>query len=756
MTEGEGTGPRILLRRLREIMAAGGSAEARLNEVTRAIAANLVAEVCSVYLRRAGEILELFATHGLRREAVHATRLRFGEGLVGDIAAHARPLSLADAQDHPHFAYRPETGEEAFHSFLGVPVLRAGSVVGVLAVQNRSPRAYAEDEVEALQTIAMVLAELVTSGQLVAADELLETEGNVTLPQRLEGTPLSDGLAHGDAVIHDPPVEVHALIADDPERETQRLEQALLDLSAAIDGMLAGLAARGGVEDRAILETYRMFAQDRGWRERIGEAIRGGLTADAAVQRVQLETRARMAQMREPFFRERLHDFEDLSNRLLRHLAGRGGLDPKNLPENAVLVARSLGPAELLDYDAANLKAVLLEEGSQTEHSVVVARSLGVPMIGRLGESIKKVRAGDPVIVDGRHGVAFLRPAEDVFAQYDENLAARNERRAEYVAQRSEAAITRDGVRIRLDMNAGLLLDMPHLEDSGAEGIGLFRTELQFMVQPEFPDVRTQIEIYSRILDEAGDKPVLFRTLDIGGDKILPYQDGPLEREENPAMGWRAIRVGLDRPALLRTQLRALLYAASGRHLGVMFPMVAEVPELRAARRILDLEIERLARRNVAPPARLEVGIMLEVPALFWQLENLLPLVDFVSIGSNDLIQFLFAADRSSPRLSERYDVMAPGFLRLLRTLVEACGEAGVQVSLCGEMAGRPLDAMALVGVGLRALSVAPSAVGAVKRMIRSLDCGQLTAYMNRLYDAGDHSIRDNLKNFAQDHHFLV
>ena len=753
MTEGEGTGPRILLRRLREIMAAGGSAEARLNEVTRAIAANLVAEVCSVYLRRAGEILELFATHGLRREAVHATRLRFGEGLVGDIAAHARPLSLADAQDHPHFAYRPETGEEAFHSFLGVPVLRAGSVVGVLAVQNRSPRAYAEDEVEALQTIAMVLAELVTSGQLVAADELLETEGNVTLPQRLEGTPLSDGLAHGDAVIHDPPVEVHALIADDPERETQRLEQALLDLSAAIDGMLAGLAARGGVEDRAILETYRMFAQDRGWRERIGEAIRGGLTADAAVQRVQLETRARMAQMREPFFRERLHDFEDLSNRLLRHLAGRGGLDPKNLPENAVLVARSLGPAELLDYDAANLKAVLLEEGSQTEHSVVVARSLGVPMIGRLGESIKKVRAGDPVIVDGRHGVAFLRPAEDVFAQYDENLAARNERRAEYVAQRSEAAITRDGVRIRLDMNAGLLLDMPHLEDSGAEGIGLFRTELQFMVQPEFPDVRTQIEIYSRILDEAGDKPVLFRTLDIGGDKILPYQDGPLEREENPAMGWRAIRVGLDRPALLRTQLRALLYAASGRHLGVMFPMV---PELRAARRILDLEIERLARRNVAPPARLEVGIMLEVPALFWQLENLLPLVDFVSIGSNDLIQFLFAADRSSPRLSERYDVMAPGFLRLLRTLVEACGEAGVQVSLCGEMAGRPLDAMALVGVGLRALSVAPSAVGAVKRMIRSLDCGQLTAYMNRLYDAGDHSIRDNLKNFAQDHHFLV
>ncbi|HJN03929.1 MAG TPA: putative PEP-binding protein, partial [Alphaproteobacteria bacterium] len=417
---------------------------------------------------------------------------------------------------------------------------------------------------------------------------------------------------------------------------------------------------------------------------------------------------------------------------------------------------RSLGPAELLDYDAANLKAVLLEEGSQTEHSVVVARSLGVPMIGRLGESIKKVRAGDLVIVDGRHGVAFLRPAEDVFAQYDENLAARNERRAEYVAQRSEAAITRDGVRIRLDMNAGLLLDMPHLEDSGAEGIGLFRTELQFMVQPEFPDVRTQIEIYSRILDEAGDKPVLFRTLDIGGDKILPYQDGPLEREENPAMGWRAIRVGLDRPALLRTQLRALLYAASGRHLGVMFPMVAEVPELRAARRILDLEIERLARRNVAPPARLEVGIMLEVPALFWQLENLLPLVDFVSIGSNDLIQFLFAADRSSPRLSERYDVMAPGFLRLLRTLVEACGEAGVQVSLCGEMAGRPLDAMALVGVGLRALSVAPSAVGAVKRMIRSLDCGQLTAYMNRLYDAGDHSIRDNLKNFAQDHHFLV
>jgi phosphotransferase system, enzyme I, PtsP len=749
------TGSRRLLRRLRDIMAGSGSAQQRLDKIVQVIAADMVAEVCSAYIMRAGEVLELFATEGLRREAVHNTRLRVGEGLVGVIAATARPLALADAQSHPDFAYRPETGEEIYHSLMGVPILRGGRVLGVLVVQNRTLRNYTEDEVEALQTIAMVLAELAASGELVEPGELAPSDGIALLPLRLEGTRLNAGLALGAAVLHEPRIVVHQIVAEDSDAELLRLRKAVSEMQSAIDDLLAASDVADGGEHRDILETYRMFAADRGWLARIREAVRSGLTAEAAVQKVQDDNRARMNQISDPYLRERLLDLEDLANRLQQHLTGAAkGPVAAELPDEFILIARSMGPAELLDYDRRRLKGLVLEEGSPTAHVAIVARALDIPVVGRVKDVLAKVEAGDLVVADGDHAQVFIRPGEDIQEAIAGNIQMRLAQREKYAEIRLAPADTLDGVSVALHLNAGLLIDLPHLDETGAAGIGLYRTEIPFMVQDSFPDVDQQAELYARILDYAGDRPVTFRTLDIGGDKVLPYL--PESEEENPAMGWRAIRIAIDRPAMLRQQIRALLRAASGRRLRIKFPMVAEVAEFAAARSVLGVELRRAAARGLAPPTEIKIGVMLEVPALLWQLPALLPEVDFVAVGSNDLLQFLFAADRGNARLAGRYDPLAPAVLALFRTLVRECSRHKVPLSLCGEMAGSSLEAMALLGVGFRTLSMAPSSIGPVKTMIRSLELAPLEAFLATLETAPDHSLRDKLTAFARDHDVII
>jgi phosphotransferase system enzyme I (PtsP) len=749
------TGSRRLLRRLRDIMAGSGSAQERLDKIVGLIAADMVAEVCSAYIMRAGEVLELFATEGLRREAVHRTRLRVGEGLVGVVAATARPLALADAQSHPDFAYRPETGEEIYHSLMGVPILRGGRVLGVVVVQNRTQRHYTEDEVEALQTIAMVLAELAASGELIEPGELAPGDGIAVLPVRLDGVRLNPGLAIGAAVLHETRIVIHQVVAEDPDVELERLRKAVAEMQSAIDDLLAASDVAGGGEHRDVLETYRMFAADRGWLSRMREAVRGGLTAEAAVQRVQDENRARMNQVTDPYLRERLLDLEDLANRLLQHITGKSvTAAAASHPDEFILIARSMGPAELLDYDRRGLKGLVLEEGSPTAHVAIVARALDIPVVGRVKDILSKVEPGDLIVADGDNAQVFIRPGEDIQQAIEANMRMRLARMETYAAIREAPAVTLDGIEVALQLNAGLLIDLPHLDESGAAGIGLYRTEIPFMVRDDFPNVDEQAGLYNRILDHAGARPVTFRTLDIGGDKVLPYL--PESEEENPAMGWRAIRIALDRPAMLRQQLRALLRAAAGRRLQIMFPMVAEVAEFAAAREVLEVEIKRAASRCLTPPSEIKVGVMLEVPALLWQLPALLPAVDFVSVGSNDLCQFLFACDRGNPRLAGRYDALSPTMLTLLRELVRQCDAHRVPLSLCGEMAGHPLDAMALIGLGFRSLSMTSSAVGPVKAMVRSLHIAPLEQFLTSLAKAADHSVRGKLSAFARDHGVII
>jgi len=736
-------------------MAGGGKAQERLDKIVTIVAADMVAEVCSVYVMRPGEVLELFANKGFKPEAVHKTRLRVGEGLVGDIAAHARPLALAEAQSHPNFAYRPETGEEIYHSLMGVPVLRGGRVLGVLVVQNRTPRHYTEEEVETLETIATVLAELVASGELVAREELEPTEGIAVLPVRLEGVVLNGGLALGQAVLHETRIMLKQMVAEDPRRELERLRDAVATMQSALDDMLASSDLADGGEHRDILETYRMFAEDRGWLGRIAEIINSGLTAEAAVQKVKDDMRARLDQVVDPYLRERVLDLEDLGNRLIKHLMGdTAATAGEPLPDDVILVARDMGPAELLDYDRKRLRGLVLEEGSATSHVAIVARAIDIPVVGRVNNLFRRVEPRDTLIIDGDNGTIFVRPGEDIRQHFLDGMRARSQRKAMFAATRDLPAVTRDGVAISLNINAGLLIDVPHLHDSGADGIGLYRTEIPFMVRSEFPDVAAQIDIYRKVLNLAGDKPVVFRTLDVGGDKVLPYWRG--DDEENPAMGWRAIRIGLDRPIMLRQQLRALIRAAADRPLHVMFPMISEVAEFVAARRVLDLEIKRIRAAGKPVPSEVKVGAMFEVPALAWQLKELLSRVDFLSVGSNDLRQFLFASDRSSPRIADRYDTLSPAMLGILELLVRECAAAGKPLSLCGEMAGQPVDAMALIGLGFRTLSMAPPAVGPVKTMIRSLDLARLQTYLTGVRGTAAGSLRGRLRAFARDHNVAL
>ena len=739
-----------MLKRLRDVMAGPGSAQERLEQVVTVIAADMVAEVCSVYIRRAGELLELFATEGLNPEAVHRTRLRIGEGLVGDIAAHARPLALADAQAHPQFAYRPETGEEVYASLMGVPILRSGKVLGVLVVQNRTRRQYTEEETEHLETIAMVLAELVATGELIKPAEMLSTEGNAMLPSRLEGVKINGGLAIGQAVLHQRQVVIRRVVAEDAEEELLRFRTALSGMQSAIDRMIDAVdsdVAAG--EHRDILESYRMFAEDRGWIGRIAEAIRTGLTAEAAVQKVQNDTRARMSQITDPYLRERLLDLDDLAMRLLQHLSGDVDLLVDLPPTDMVLIARSMGPAELLDYDRASLRALVLEEGSITSHVAIVARALDIPVVGRVSGIVTRVEVGDQIVVDGDNGLVMVRPGEDVLEHFAAAMGARRQQKESYAALRDLPARTKDGVDVALLLNAGMLADLTHVEEAGAAGIGLYRTEIPFMIRSAYPDLQSQVEIYSRALERAGDRPVVFRTLDVGGDKRLPYFS--YDDDENPAMGWRAMRISIDRPAMLRQQLRAMIRAAAGRPLSVMFPMVAEVAEIDVARAVLELEIAREAAAGRPLPQPLSMGVMIEVPSLFWQLDQILRRVDFLSVGSNDLLQFFFASDRGSPLLADRYDCLSPAMLSFLRGILEKADAAGKPITVCGEMAGQPLDAMALMALGFRRLSMNPAGIGPVKSMVRSLDLAQAQEYILTLLHLPDHSLRRKLRSFAKD-----
>lgn len=742
--------PLLFLRKIRDVMSRPDSAQERLDELVKVIASEFLSEVCSMYVLRAGEVLELFASEGLNAESVHSTRLQVGEGLVGEIALTREPLNLSHADQHPKFVYRPETGEEKFQSFVGVPILRAEQVAGVLVVQSREAQSYTSEQIELLQTVAMVLAELIGSGEVIDPAEVKRGGSKGLLSLHLTGSRLAPGLAQMPAVLHRPRVDIASYVAESPSSEKTRLQTAFTALQAQIDDVIRKAQFKEGEAQREIFEAYRLFAQDKGWVQRIVQAIDLGLTAEAAVQRVQEQLQARMSQLSSEYLRERARDMEQISNRLLQHLAGKGSKAASNLPDEFIVVAQDIGPVELLEYGRKHVKGLVLEEGSPTSHIIIIARAMEIPVVGKIRNAMTMVQEGDPLIVDGDHGEVYIRPTYDVEQAIAEHVAQYREKAAYYETLRDEPSVTRDGVRVGLNINAGLFVDVKRVQERDIDGIGLYRTELPYMLSAHFPDIESQRKTYAKVIRQSGGKKVVFRTFDVGGDKPLPYFNIP--QEENPAMGWRATRIGLDRPAILLRQCRALIAAAPGKRLDVMFPFIAEVAEFDEAKALFEREMAHARASGQTLPSEVRIGAMVEVPSILWQIPELAKKADFLSIGSNDLMQFLFASDRGNPNLADRYDLLSPAALRVFRQIAQDCAREGVEVSFCGELARKPLEAMALIGVGLRNLSLSTSGLGPVKAMVRSLDLAQLGEYMEYICSLPDRNVRARLTHYARDH----
>ncbi|WP_152433776.1 phosphoenolpyruvate--protein phosphotransferase [Erythrobacter sp. THAF29] len=743
---------RQILTRLHEVMASRMHAQGKLDRVVEIVGESLASEVCSIYLLREG-MLELYATRGLNQSAVHVTRMAIGEGLTGTIAANVETLNLAEAKAHPDFQYRPETGEEKFHSFAGVPIVYRERAIGVLCVQHVEPRRYEDVEIEALQTTAMVLSELIANAELVDEEEALGLTDRDTGPQTVKGLTLVKGLAMGQAVYHQPRVQITQVVAEDIEAERQRVYRAFDRMREQIDGLAQHAEFGVGGEHEEVLQTYKMFAYDEGWSRRINEAIDSGLTAEAAIERVQQHTRMRMREIDDPLLADRMHDLEDLANRLLRIVSGQlGTAASQGLRRDTILIARNLGPAELLEYDRRRLKGVILEEGSLTAHVVIVARAMGIPVLGRANGIRGIVRDGDEVLLDATAATATIRPTASVAEAFEARFAKSREKQAAYAELRDVEPFTRCGTRITVMMNAGLRDDISALAMTGADGIGLFRTEFQFLVSATLPARERQARLYRDVLEAAGDKPVIFRTVDIGGDKSVPYLASEIaDNDENPAMGWRALRLALTREGLMKAQARALLEASAGRSLYVMFPMVSEVWEFEAARAVFEEQLSFLRRKKKLLPDAIHYGAMLEVPALAEMLDLLLPKLSFLSVGTNDLTQFLFAADRANPDLAQRYDWLSIPIMRFLRRVVQSCVGFDVDLGVCGEMGGRRLEALALLGIGFRRLSITPAAVGPIKELVRKVDLKEITEAMNGWLLDPSVNLRKELSAWAEE-----
>ena len=576
------------------------------------------------------------------------------------------------------------------------------------------------------------------------------------MPVNLKGAVFAPGLAIGHIIFHEPRVEILKFKSKNSSKELQRLEKALTELRKDIDKMLRSSDFSGASDYKDVLEAYKMLSLDEGWVRKLNKAVLQGLTAEAAVESVQASMNEKFNKFDDIYLSERLYDLKDLSNRLERHLTGTAlSSSLTELPKDTILLARNLGPTELLNYPKSKLKGLILEEGSRSSHTTIVARALNIPLMGRT-KFLKEmsVKQNETVIIDGEKGEIFIRPTEDIQNIYSIRMKMSQTLKTEYKSIKDKKGITLDGKRIELNMNAGLVMELNQLEESGADGIGLFRTELQFLISETLPRMEEQKNFYRSVLDAAKGKKVIFRTLDIGGDKILPYMTAP--KEENPALGWRAIRVALDRPGLLRLQLRALIHASENNELSVMFPMIAEFDELMQAKELLSKEISRMKKFNKLLPKKISIGSMLEIPSLIWQFDILLPEVDFISVGSNDLMQFLFAADRGNSAIVDRYSILKPSALRFLKQAVDKCNEFRVPIHICGDISGKFSYVLALLGLGFRSFSLTPADIGPIKKIVQSLHLGDLEKFMNSQLKTDLLAIENNLLLYAEQNNIIL
>ena len=731
------TSSQELLFRLNNALASDSDGQKRLDQIVELVSNCMGVEVCSVYLHRDAQTLELCATQGLNPESVHQTRMRVTEGLVGRVSRESTPINTSNAPSEKGFRFMPETGEERYSSFLGVPIQRLGQTLGVLVVQTQNARTFTSDEVKTLAVVATVLAEMRETGILTGEGQALSALH--TQSETYKGLVAYEGFAEGRVLLHEPRVVITNPVGKDPEAEQKRLDEAITELRGTVDYLLESQPLHSiTAEQREVLETYRMFANSSGWLTRMAENITTGLTAEASVEKEQSEARIRMAKSPDPYLRERFHDLDDLFNRLLRILTGQGRSVTDEIPENPILIARNIGPGELLEY-GSTLKGIILEEGSVGSHATIIARTMAIPLIIHVKEITTEALNGDTVCIDGDSGVVHLRPDDAVTEAIHNQIEMTKTAQVKFSKIRDKPAQTRDGTTINLYINAGLIPELPNLIPSGAEGVGLFRTELRFLTTTRIPTREELAQQYSTVIDSADGRPVIFRTLDVGSDKVVPYLNR--EEEPNPAMGWRATRILLDRTGLLKMQLQSIIRGAEGRPFGIMFPMIVSQEEFVKAKTIVLELIKREQKKGHAISNAIEIGAMLETPSLAFAPDSFFQSVDFISIGGNDLKQFFFAADRQNEKVRSRYPALSMSYLKLIKHICDRCTENGTRLSYCGEDAARPELAIILAALGVSSLSMRSSNLGRVKHFLRQVD-------LNEVRNLFAQSIRDNSPTF--------
>lgn len=738
-----------LLRRISETMRKPHTLPSRLNAALKTIAQDLGAETAILYLLTPDRYLEAYASYDASKHNHKKVNFRVGEGVVGFIASIGKSVICENISRHPNFLYRPGVADHVNLALLGVPLLSSRGILGVLSLQNPPSKPFEEWREKALQEVGNFFAQLPELERFPALDQV---EGTISGMQTLQGVSFSPGLAIGTAVIHQPYSWKEADFSFDTKDENQRFKTAIRDLIDSIDRLVESTPLHE-TETQEILSSYRMIASDRGWVRKITEYIHKGFTAESAVQKVRRHTRERFAQIGDQSLKGRLSDFEDLASRLLKHLSGKNAA-VEDLPESTILVAHNLGPAELLDYDRRLIKGLILEEGVHTAHVAIIARTLEIPVVGRVPLLLTHVESGDKVIVDGEQGTVCVNPNSEAFQQAREKVTQLKQCQVLSQELRHKPCQTLDAVPISLTLNAGLPIDLHHMDDILFEGVGLYRTEIPFMMRSTFPDVNVQTGFYQDVVEKAKGAPITFRTLDIGGDKAVPYMWRI--QDENPVLGWRAIRVALDKPAILRQQVRALIRATAGQELRLLFPMIADITEYHHARHHVEQEWARAEQTQERLPSSLSYGVMVEVPSIVDQLDALLSQVDFISLGTNDLFQFFYACDRTNPAVSNRYDVLSTSFLRYLHKIFLACDAARVPLSVCGDMASKPLEAMALLAIGYRSLSISGSSAGLIKKMLVSLPLQETEAFVLQAIQTYSPSIRSSLLNFARRHQVEV
>ncbi len=723
------------------------------------VAKRLDADVCSVYLTETDlDYLTLRATRGLAAESVGVVRLRFGEGLVGIAARDREPVAVENAQEDPRYRFFPGTGEERFTSLMAAPLLVRGVTIGVLVVQTERARHFDPQDVELLQTCAQLIAPVVLNARLLDLVTRSDDERNAVVsrlaqtglpvdagtPARpaernveLRGSPSSPGIAIGPVHRLEDPVDlsrVEYVPSANPAQERRDLLRAVIEARRELDGVRDDMSERFGPEFAAVFNTHIQILEDKGFVRRLERAVAQSANAVDALRDVLEAYRKTFERIEDPYFRERGADIEDVGRRVAARLLGvRHRAIP--LQEGAIVIADNILPAHFATLEIEKIAALVSEHGGPTSHGAIFARSLEIPAVTGVAGIRAGVHAGEIAIVDGASGRVYLQPDGALRAQY-ERAQHRYEVAVEHLdTLRDRPAVTCDGMRIRLTANVGLLNDLRLVDRHGAEGVGLFRTELLAIAHRGFPEEEEQERLYDRVVRHVAPRPVTIRTLDLGGDKSLDLPDAPAE--ENPQLGWRSTRLMLSHVSVFRAQLRAILRASAARNVRVLFPLIGSVEELRAAREILEAAKRELSTRGTPFDPEVPVGVMIEVPSAALVADALARECDFFSIGTNDLTQYTLAVDRGNERVAHLYDSLHPAVLALIDRAVRAAQRARIPVSVCGEMASNPLAVPLLVGLGIGELSGSPSAVPVVKEIVRALDAGEAALDARRALAAG-------------------